>query len=261
MLYVVTAVHNRYNITKKFIKMLKKQTYSNHKLLLVDDGSTDGTAEMVLKEIPDTVVLRGNGNLWWGGALHMAYKWLIRNAKGTDYILFSNDDVIWPDDYLERGMDLILQNPNSLLSGYGFGEETGCLLDTPIVWDHASNSAHRMTSDEKPNCCSTRSLFVKMSDVRKIGGFHPFLLPHYLSDYEWTIRAVNKGLNIITNNKLTYLLHDAKESEKEKRKRTIKSILSKKSNANPFSRLNFIILTAPINKWPAALASQVRRLK
>ena len=46
MIYVVTAVHDRYRITEKFVENLLKQSYKDIHLLLVDDGSTDGTADI-----------------------------------------------------------------------------------------------------------------------------------------------------------------------------------------------------------------------
>ena len=48
--YVVTAVHNRYKITERFVNNLLKQTYKNWTFVLVDDGSTDNTALMVKKK-------------------------------------------------------------------------------------------------------------------------------------------------------------------------------------------------------------------
>ena len=47
MIHVVTSVHNRYAITEKFVKCLQAQTCKDIHLLLVDDGSTDGTDKMV----------------------------------------------------------------------------------------------------------------------------------------------------------------------------------------------------------------------
>ena len=80
MLYVLTAVHNRYAITEKFVKQLANQTFKDIKLVLVDDGCTDGTPQMVMSVLPDSVILEGDGNLWWGGALHKAYKWIMKNG-------------------------------------------------------------------------------------------------------------------------------------------------------------------------------------
>ena len=47
MIHIVTAAHNRYKITEKFVDSLCRQTYRDIHLIFVDDGSTDGTSEMV----------------------------------------------------------------------------------------------------------------------------------------------------------------------------------------------------------------------
>ena len=74
MIHVITAVHNRYSITEKFADRLLAQTYKDIHLILVDDGSTDSTADMVRGKMPDATVITGDGNMWWGGALHAAYR-------------------------------------------------------------------------------------------------------------------------------------------------------------------------------------------
>ena len=102
MVYAVTAVHNRYKITEAFVNHLLSQTYTEIKLVLVDDGSADGTADMVKSLMPDAVILKGDGNLWWGGGLHKAYKWLKDNAADGDVIWFANDDTDFAADYCEK---------------------------------------------------------------------------------------------------------------------------------------------------------------
>ena len=72
MIYVITAVHNRYAITEAFVQRLLEQSEKDWNLILVDDGSTDGTADMVKSLVPEAVILNGDGDLWWGGALHKA---------------------------------------------------------------------------------------------------------------------------------------------------------------------------------------------
>ena len=41
--------------------------------ILVDDGSTDGTGEAVQGEFPQVRLLRGDGRLFWGGGLRLAF--------------------------------------------------------------------------------------------------------------------------------------------------------------------------------------------
>ena len=100
MIYVITAVHNRYKITEKFIDVLLKQSYKDITLILVDDGSTDGTDKMALSKMPNTQIIYGNGNLWWGGALHKAYLWVKKNLnnKRDDYVMFANDDTEFDEE-------------------------------------------------------------------------------------------------------------------------------------------------------------------
>ena len=43
MLFIVTPVFNRKDFTYSFLQSLKKQTYDDFKVIIVDDGSADNT--------------------------------------------------------------------------------------------------------------------------------------------------------------------------------------------------------------------------
>ena len=103
LIHVILPVHNRVATTKKFIECLQQQTYRNFQLILVDDGSNDGTTEYVKGQVDDVIVLTGNGNLWWAGALHKAYKHLKAiDARNDDLVWIINDDVIFEPQYFEK---------------------------------------------------------------------------------------------------------------------------------------------------------------
>ena len=63
--FVVIAVHNRRVITSQCLEKLQKQSYNPVKIIVIDDGSTDGTAEMIRKDYPNVIILIGDGNFWW----------------------------------------------------------------------------------------------------------------------------------------------------------------------------------------------------
>ena len=111
---VILPVHNRRATTALFIDCLLAQIYTNWHLLLIDDGSTDGTAEFVREKVSSLTVLRGHGNWWWGGALHQGYRWLKRqDGHHGDLVLIINDDTEFAPDFLGNAIQLI--EPRSLL--------------------------------------------------------------------------------------------------------------------------------------------------
>ena len=261
MIYVITAVHNRYAITEAFVKRLIAQTEKNWNLILVDDGSTDGTADMVKSLVPEAVILKGNGNLWWGGALHEAYKYVKANVADSDYIFISNDDVDFPDDYVERAVAILDKNPDTILTGCGISKQTGEQVDGAVNFDFLKGGGTCEQGDERTgNCASTRSIFLRASDMKKIGGFHPVLLQHYGSDYEWTIRAWRKKkMKILCVSSLQYEVNEETTGDHATKNRTLKQIFQKRSTSNPLYKATFCFLASPWGKKTASFVCQCYR--
>lgn len=261
MIYVITAVHNRYKITEKFIDVLLKQSYKDITLILVDDGSTDGTDKMALSKMPNTQIIYGNGNLWWGGALHKAYLWVKKNLnnKRDDYVMFANDDTEFDEDYIERAIKILRSREKTLLTGCGISKQSGKQVDGAIDF-HYSTTSCPLSKNSYGNCASTRNLFFRVNDFFEIGGFHPFLLPHYASDYEWTSRAVRKhNFTIFCDEKLKYLFDETTTGNSDYTKLSFKQLFSKRAYGNPFYRISFILMSTP-PKWVfPAILNQLKR--
>lgn len=100
MIYIVIPIYNRKNFTRECIVSLQNQTYKNYKIIIIDDGSTDGTKEMLQTEFPEVLVLYGDGNLFWTKAINMGIKKAL--ALGAEYILTLNNDTIATSDFLEK---------------------------------------------------------------------------------------------------------------------------------------------------------------
>ena len=118
-------------------------------------------------------------------------------------------------------------------------------------------------SGDRIDCAQTRGLFIRWKDMRRVGGFHPRLLPHYLSDLEWTLRARRKGIAIHRDQRLWLVpdhentgLHSLAGLPLMKR---LVHIFSNKYAGNPLHWSIFIILCFPVRHWPTALFRIVRR--
>lgn len=249
-LHIITAVHNRYSITEKFVDSLKQQTFQSFQLILVDDGSTDGTDKMVREKLPNSVILYGNGSLWWGGALHKAYKYInTQNINPDDYILIINDDTNLKNNFLETGVNLLQKNPNTFIPAVGYSVNDGSVLDGAVYWDFRTGDNVVLEPNESGNCASTRALFFRVKDFLAVGGFHPILLPHYGSDYEFTIRAARKGYRIQSFSELSFSFDEKSTGDRiytrYSAKEFLKRMFSKRSSFNPIYKLNLLILVTP----------------
>jgi len=272
-IYILLPVHNRCDITKKFITSLKVQTYQSYHLVLIDDGSTDGTETMVRKNIRNLTVLKGNGNWWWAGSLQQGIDWLKKNnSHNNDIILMINDDVVFDHLFLERAKNILENRKNTLLLAQIIDENTGEVKESGVKADLGRQTFNIASKPEEISCLSTRGLFLRFSDLLRIGDFYPRLLPHYGSDYEYTIRAYKRGLKLLTTPDVA-ILPDAEHTgfhsvEDEKFISYLSKYFSKKAVCNPLYRSAFIILTSPklhlpkllILMWTGTLISIIRRL-
>lgn len=249
-IYILLPVHNRKQITQAFVECLRLQTFTDYHLVLVDDGSNDGTADMVREFIPDVTVIQGTGNWWWAGSLQRGINWLkASEASDTDLVLMINDDVTFEPYYLAAAVSVFADKGGVLLLSKFSCNHGETIEETGVVAHLKRLSFRTATPGEKINCLSTRGLFIRYVDIKKIGNFHTRLLPHYLSDYEYTIRAEKRGMRCETSDSVFLCpkldatgYHDFEEATFIK---FLRNYFSIKSSVNPIYLSVFVILAVP----------------
>lgn len=271
-LYIVTPVHNRKAVTVAYAQLLSRQTLQGVVLVLVDDGSTDGTAEAVQNALPSTVVLRGDGNLWWAGGLQKGLNWLAaQGLSDTTPVAFMNDDTAFDDDYLERVVGELVGLPmGQFLTVPGLFLPSGRRSEEAVVCDwprfrYRDYGAH----PERIDCTSTRSLFMRWADLRRVGGFHPTTLPHYVSDYEFTIRAHRRGIRLVPAQSAVARFDDlATGNHATKGRRLgakVRLLLSPRFSFNPIAMFLYVWYSCPlvwkVPCWARILVSTVKFLR
>lgn len=250
-IFILLPVHNRREITLKFVECLRYQTDRAFELVLIDDGSTDGTAEAVQQCPIKSTILKGNGSLWWGGSLHLAYQWLKqRGCSENDIVLIINDDVTFNENYLANGRQLVSENPKSQIGSVYMEKDTGLVADRGAACNFEKFAITPTQNDNELVFLSTRGLFLKASDFIRSGGFCPKELPHYLSDYEFTFRLHREcGLKMITSEKIPVYGLDDKSGTSSLRGRSpfqaISLIFSERFRDNPIYLSNFITKCFP----------------
>lgn len=104
---VVIPTYNRLDFLKEAVKSVKEQSYRNFELIIVDDGSTDGTSEF-LKNTGVKLIIQENRGV------SVARNAGIKAAKGR-YITFLDSDDSWQKDKLKRQVEFMTTHPKAMV--------------------------------------------------------------------------------------------------------------------------------------------------
>lgn len=115
---IILPTHNREKYIKKAIESVWVQTYKNIELIIIDDGSTDKTHEIISElseKNPKIIILTNKTNLGIVRALNKG----IKIAQGK-YIARLDDDDFWCNERkLEKQVDFLEKNSAYALVGGG----------------------------------------------------------------------------------------------------------------------------------------------
>ena len=257
-IWVLLPIHDRRPVTERFVRSLAAQTDTDFHLILIDDGSTDGSAEAVCELLPRTTVIRGRGNWWWGGGLQQGRLWLMRNKWGPgDLVLLANANTVLEPDFLAEGRAALAPHPKTLLLAQLYRLSDGSFVESGVHVDWHALSFTGVADTSLINCLSTRGLLMRAHDFIAIGGFHPRLLPHYGSDYEFTIRARRKGF-ALESDPAFRLSYDEETSGRRPAEvgsiqAFLRSTFSKRTIENPAYWTTFILMSCPPRLVPRNL--------
>lgn len=184
---VVIPVHNREDTIKRAIDSVLHQSYSNLELIIVDDGSTDYTLDIVRK-YSDTRI-RVIELLKCGGA-NAARNKGISCARG-EYIAFQDSDDEWLENKLEQQI-AYMQNKDfsACFCAYNL-IESDYSITMPEEYSNKERYEKNLPKELTwHNVISTQTLVVRRDIVEKLGGFDNEM-PR-LQDYEFVIRLVQQ---------------------------------------------------------------------
>lgn len=125
LISVIIATYDRLSFLLQAIESVKRQTYKNWELIIVDDGSEDGTTDAIKKLHDDRIQLiclqhSGNlGMLWNTGA---------KKSKG-EWLAFLDSDDLWLPDKLELQLQTLKKERTKWVYGeFEYVDETDKII-------------------------------------------------------------------------------------------------------------------------------------
>ncbi|MCT0252772.1 MULTISPECIES: glycosyltransferase family 2 protein [unclassified Synechocystis] len=200
--YVIIPVHNRKAITLQCLENLKiNNDLDKYHVVVVDDGSTDGTSEAIGIQYPDVILLHGDGNLWWTGAIKMGMEYAYE--QGAEYFIWLNDDC-----YPEKGaIDLLINtcrfSLKTIVGAQSFDSKTGSpsyggikIIRNKIFPINALEKVLTLCDGLNGNL-----VCFPISVIDDIGYPPSDILPQYHGDSTYTKLAKNAGYILFINGK------------------------------------------------------------
>lgn len=117
MITVVIPLYNKYKSIRNTLNSVLSQSFQDFEIVVVDDGSTDGGAEVVAQIKDERIRLIRKEN----GGVCSARNRGIKEAK-YDYIALLDADDGWDIDYLAEQKRLIEDFPEAAMWGINFAE-------------------------------------------------------------------------------------------------------------------------------------------
>jgi glycosyltransferase involved in cell wall biosynthesis len=210
MVSVILTTYNRAHLVMESIYSVLNQTYAELELIIADDGSTDGTEELV-HALPDPRIRYYK--MPHTGRTAILKNAAIRRSTGN-LIAFIDSDDTWMENKLEKQVQLLNQHP-----------ETGFSITDAITYRPgeiiAPRSYHNRQGVEYANLFNrlkenrfvvyNPTLVMRRSCFEKTGWFNEDML--YCSDYHFNMRlAWHFDAGIIYESLLWRRIHDSNRS-------------------------------------------------
>ena len=199
---VIIPCFNRKAITLQCLQQLKETGVSTRfRVILVDDGSTDGTSDAVAADFPDVTILRGSGNLFWTGAIEMGMRHAI--AAGASCCVWLNDDLSLGENAIDQIVSLAIQQ-HAIVSGQGIMNlENGTQRNFPAL-HRGKMDLNREDVDLESippipsDTCRGNLVAIPKQVIEVIGYPDGKNIPHLHGDTDYGLRATAAGFLCLT---------------------------------------------------------------
>lgn len=196
--YILIPVHNRKAITLTCLETLQLHgDLDRYQVVVIDDGSTDDTAEAVQATFPQVTILKGDGNLWWTGAIALGMRYAY--DQGADFFIWLNDDTLPQQGALPKLVNHCASAPNQIATAQSYADTQ---LTKPTYGGQLKHplSIQLIATPQGQNCpcdCMSGNLVcLPRSIVADIGYPPAEHLPHCRADIVYTLAAKRAGYDL-----------------------------------------------------------------
>lgn len=199
---VIIVTYNAMKWVERCLGSVRKSSVRSD-VLVVDNGSKDGTQTYVRDNYPEVIFIQSERNIGFGKANNIGLQYALDNEYNYVYLL--NQDAWVMPDTIEK---LIKYSKNHLeygiLSPFQMNSDIrhidSSFLKYVLSWISNKDICNDMYNDELKDIYTVPDVmaahwFLTRECLEKVGGFSPSF-SHYAEDNNYAVRVYYKGLKI-----------------------------------------------------------------
>lgn len=202
---VLLACHNRADLTVQSLRGLQSSAQAagvDVSFTVYDDGSTDGTSELLGRLPVDLTLIRGDGTAFWARSMASAEAYVLSADKSHifDYVLWLNDDVLLDSDAVERLIKTAADVPDAVVVGAVRDPKSGVVSYSglrrsglhPLAFERVQPSK----TAQDVETFNGNLVLVPAGVFRNLGGIDGGFT-HGLADIDYGLRCGRAGIRVI----------------------------------------------------------------
>jgi len=190
LISVIIPTFNSVSYISEAVNSVLSQTYSPVELIVINDGSTDSTREILASiQAPFQYIYQANGGT--GAARNAGVE-----ASSGDFLAFLDSDDIWLSDKLQRQMEVFEQNPETDVV-YGQAMQ----FCSPELNDQERARLEHVTGRAQPAPIAP-AMLIRRRAFEQVGAFDVSL--RIGVEMEWYGRLCDLSLNMIMLDDVIY---------------------------------------------------------
>ena len=198
---IIIPCFNRKAITLGCLRRLTDTGASaGFRVLVVDDASTDGTAEAIARDFPEVEVLHGGGELYWTGAVELGMRHAV--SQGASCCVWLNDDLIAVDAAIGSIVELAMRE-RAMVTAQGVIQLTNSeswYFKILLKQKYGLKLLEPTLAISEPvavDTCRGNLVAIPRSVIEKIGYPDGLNIPHLGGDSDYGLRATAAGIRCL----------------------------------------------------------------
>ncbi|MCC5876012.1 MAG: glycosyltransferase family 2 protein [Candidatus Sumerlaeia bacterium] len=228
-----------------------------HEVIVVDNGSTDGTSDHIRSQWPQVKLIRSPRNLGFAGGNNLG----ISEATGEVLVLL-NDDTEPEPGWLEALEEAFYRNPRLGIGGCqliypgdgGRVQHLGGIVHLNGLTDHIGWGGEAI-GDHPPvipgDYVTGAAMAIRREVMMEIGLLDPGFWPIYFEEVDYCFRARRRGWESATVTASKVIHHESQTTGRMSR-----GFLEKYHR----NRVRFLLKNRSLMQWPATIRAELRWL-